>query len=532
MLSEEDVAQLRAALETLGWLQDELGRDRVQLQRLLRQLFGPKTEKAKDVLAALDEDGHNGEPPAAPDTDAEDAHRGQSGGDENADTKGHGRNGAHAYTGAQRNRVPHPTLRPGDPCPECPKGKVYLLEPKVLIRITGQPPLSATATELETLRCNLCGEIFRAPPPDAVAEEKYDARASAMIGLLRYGTGLPAHRLDRLQGTLGIPLPATTQWEIAEKAAGRLEPVYEELIRQAAQGQILHNDDTSMRVLSLMKENARLEAQMRRGGKKERTGIFTSAIVSIIEERRIALFITGRRHAGENLAEVLTRRAAELERPLQMCDASPMNPPKELATILSNCLTHARRNFVNVLKSFPAECRHVIETLGKVYHNDAITRREGMTPVQRLHFHQSHSAPILEELHGWMTIQIEEQRIEPNSNLGAAIVYMTKRWDRFTLFLHQPAAPLDNSICERALKKTVLHRKGSLFYKTLKGARVGDVFMSLIYTAELVGANPFDYLTTLLEHATDSARCPEAWMPWNYRASLAASAPPEKSAGP
>lgn len=529
MLSEQDVAQLRAALETLGWLQEELSRDRVQLARLLRQLFGPKTEKTKDLLAALEEAGQNGEPPAP---DARDTDSGPTDGDETEKKKGHGRNGADAYTGAQRTRVPHPTLRSGDPCPECPKGRVYPLEPTVLIRITGQPPLAAVATELETLRCNLCGEIFRAPPPEGMGEQKYDASSAAMLGLLRYGTGLPSSRLDRLQRNLGIPLPATTQWEIVEDAAGQLAPAHEELIRQAARGQILHNDDTSMRVLSLMKENARLEAQMRQGGTKERTGIFTSSIVSVLDERRIALFITGRRHAGENLADVLTRRAAELEKPSQMCDASSMNPPKQLATILGNCLTHARRNFVDVLESFPVECRHVIEALGKVYHHDAIARREAMTPEQRLRLHQEKSAPVMAELLTWMTAQIEERRVEPNSQLGAAIRYMTKRWDRFTLFLRLPAAPLDNSICERALKKAVLHRKGSLFYKTPNGARVGDLFMSLLYSAELAGANPFEYLTALLEHPAAVAHHPEAWMPWNYRASLDAPAPPENPATP
>lgn len=530
-LSEEDVAQLRAALETLGWLQEELSRDRVQLARLLRQLFGPKTEKAKDLLAALGEDAQQGEPPA-PDADARDAESGPPAGEGGEKKKGHGRNGADAYTGAQRIRVPHPTLRPGDPCPECPKGKVYPLTPTVLIRITGQPPLAATATELETLRCNLCGEIYRAPPPEGMGEEKYDASSAAMIGLLRYGTGLPSNRLDRLQRNLGIPLPATTQWKIVEDAADRLAPAHEELIRQAARGQVLHNDDTSMRVLSLMKENARLEAQLRQGGKKERTGIFTSSIVSVLDERRIALFITGRRHAGENLTDVLTRRAAELEKPYQMCDASSMNPPKELATILGNCLTHARRNFVEVLESFPAECRHVIEALGKVYHHDAIARREAMTPEERLRFHQEKSAPVMEELLSWMTAQIEQRRVEPNSRLGAAISYMTKRWDRFTLFLHQPGVPLDNSICERALKKAVLHRKGSLFYKTPNGARVGDLFMSLLYSAELAGANPFEYLTALLEHPAAVAHHPEAWMPWSYRANLDAPASPENPANP
>ena len=120
--------------------------------------------------------------------------------------------------------------------------------------------------------------------------------------------------------------------------------------------------------------------------------------------------------------------------------------------------------------------------------------------------------------------QLEEKRTEPNSALGGAIGYMLKHWDPLTLFLRQAGAPLDNNVCERALKKAILHRKNALFYKTRNGARVGDLFMSLIYTCQLNEANPFDYLTELQRHAEAVAACPERWMPWNYRdmASLAA----------
>jgi transposase len=62
---------------------------------------------------------------------------------------------------------------------------------------------------------------------------------------------------------------------------------------------------------------------------------------------------------------------------------------------------------------------------------------------------------------------------------------MLKHWEKLTLFLRHPGPPLDNNICERALKKAILHRKNALFYKTVNGAHVGDVFMSLIYTCEL-----------------------------------------------
>ena len=131
-----------------------------------------------------------------------------------------------------------------------------------------------------------------------------------------------------------------------------------------------------------------------------------------------------------------------------------------------------------------------MESLGEVYGNDEVARVQGMSSEQRLHFHQEHSGPVMEKLHAWLTAQFDERKVEPNSGLGTAISYLLKYWDRLTLFLRQPGAPLDNNVCERALKKSILHRKNSLFYKTRNGAQVGDLFMSLIHTCELNGADP------------------------------------------
>src|SRR5207249_1762471 len=136
---------------------------------------------------------------------------------------------------------------------------------------------------------------------------------------------------------------------------------------------------------------------------------------------------------------------------------------------------------------------------------------------------QIHSGPLMDELKQWFAEQFEHHRVEPNSGLGVAIAYMTNRWDRFTLFLRKAGAPLDNNLCERALKKAILHRKNSLFYKTMNGAEVGDLYMSLIHTCELCGASPFDYLTELQRHAAELALSPAEWMPWNYHATLGRS---------
>jgi transposase len=211
-----------------------------------------------------------------------------------------------------------------------------------------------------------------------------------------------------------------------------------------------------------------------------------------------------------------------------MCDALSRNLklPAELEVIVGHCLAHGRRRFVAVAENFPEPCRHVLEKLGAVYANDALARKRGLSPEQRLRFHQQRSQPVMDELEVWLQAQLAEKRVEPNSGLGTAMTYLLKHWERLTLFLRQAGAPLDNNVCERALKKAILHRKNSLFYKTQNGARVGDLFMSLIHTAELCGANPFDYLTELQRHAEELTAAPAQWMPWNYRQALERSGVP------
>ena len=255
--------------------------------------------------------------------------------------------------------------------------------------------------------------------------------------------------------------------------------------------------------------------------------MFTSGIVSVLEDHRIALFFTDHQHAGENLVAVLKQRASQLSPPIQMCDALSRNMPEELETLVANCLSHGRRRFVEVAMNFPQECLYVLEILKDVYINDAEAKHRGFPPEQRLDWHQVHSGPKMTELKNWLTEQIEQHQVEPNSGLGEAIAYMRKHWQALTLFLRQPGAPLDNNICERALKKAILHRKNAYFYKTLNGARVGDLFMSLIHTCELNRVNPFEYLTELQKHAGELSCDSDRWMPWNYQQTLTISQTPE-----
>ena len=512
-LSAEDHAKLTTAMATLASttqivaeLIAQLQGKKTSLERLRRMLFGSPTEKTEQVLGE--------ERPGAGRQDAAQSASARK------KAPGHGRNAASTYSGAEHIRVAHADLSRGDACPGCPHGRVYPLEPPaVLVRITGMAPLGARVYACDRLRCNLCGEVYTAAAPPGVGSEKYDASATAMVGMLRYGTGLPFNRIEQLQKAMRVPLPAATQWDLVNKAVPTLLPAHEQMIDQAAQGTVLHNDDTTMKLLELTAEQraAALGEEEARG----RTGVFTSGIVSIGEGRKIALFFTGARHAGENLAAVLKRRATNLPIPIQMCDGSSSNAAGDFETLLGKCNAHGRRKFVELIDLFPDQVRFVLETLREVYKTDAEARTRQMSPGERLRLHQRESAPRMAALKGWMDRQLTERLIEPNSRLGEAIRYLQNHWEGLTLFLRIEGVPLTNNITERALKKAVIHRKNSLFYKTLNGAKVGDVFMSVIYTAELNSVNPFEYLIALLRHPLELAERPSEWMPWNYRASLA-----------
>jgi transposase len=517
-ISDEEYKKLKAAMETLAHFTEMVGNKNATINKLRKLLFGPSTEKIRDIV------GKNGDSAGKDDAPSGANPSDTAGESPRKKPKGHGRNGAAAYTGANRVSVKHGSLKPGQHCPKCLKGKMYRCkEPAVLVRITGRAPIQATVYAMERLRCNLCGEVFTAEAPEGVGPSKWDEESKSMVGMLRYGAGFPFNRLSQLQKNLGMPLPASTQWAMVNEGVEAMEPAFEELLRQGAQGEILHNDDTSARILEVIRKRREREQGEEVDDPKERTGMFTSGIVSIAQGRKIALFFTGQQHAGENLRDVLLKREEGLRPLIQMCDGLSRNEPdlpEEFEVILSNCNVHARRQFVEVAHQFPEECRHVLEVFRDVYHNDKKARLQGMTAEERQAFHKAESGPRMDHLKNWMVEQIDEKKVEPNSSLGKAIKYTQKRWDQLTRFLEVPGAPLDNNAAEQILKKAILSRKNSYFYKTVRGAHVGDVYMSLIHSAELAKENPFDYLTQLQKHSKEVKSTPSQWMPWNYRETI------------
>jgi transposase len=492
-LAPEHFEFIQAMIEAFPQIKTLLEGKRISIARLRQMLFGASTEKTDTVC-----------PPSQPKSKPKG--RGKR--------RGHGRRPARSYTGARRQTVGHPRLQPGDQCPECGKSRLRRLPaPAPVVRVEAQPPFPATVYEKEVLRCNLCGRTFTAPTPPEAGERKYAPGVGVLVSLLRYGSGMPHYRLEKLQASLGVPLPAATQWELVAEVARLVQPVGDHLKWVAAQAPGVHNDDTTMRV-------GQLRQEIKTQTDSERTGIFTSGILANVSEHPIALFFTRRQHAGENLEDVLSQRAGHLPSPWQMADGLSRNRPKTARTIEGCCLSHGRRGFVQVAEDFPEEVRRVLESVREIYRVEAIAKKQGLDPAARLRFHQTHSQPVMEALKEWLDEQIEANRVEPNSNLGGAIKFMRRHWGPLTLFLREPGAPLDNNICEQSLKMAILHRKNSLGFKTQHGAQVGDLFMSLIQTCRLNRVNPWDYLMALVNHPDQVRASPEQWLPWNYRDAL------------
>ena len=536
VLPPDDIATLSLAIDQLHAVREALHERTATFARLRRLFHLTSSEKTASVFG--DDKSSTSEATTSPDADSADPnsanHASSTATESSAPAtnveetprrgKNAGRTPASAYATANKIRVPHEHLHAGDPCPGCAHGKLCPRKrPRRIVKVDGSPALVASCWELDSLRCSGCGEVYTAtPPPAAVAAEaeKYSETAAAVIAYLHYGAGMPFHRLAKMQASLQTPVPSSTQWDVVCKGAARVLPVYEVLLDTASQARLLNADDTYVRITSLM---GKRRADAVASGKLEspkRTGLFTTNVIATHESHQIALFFSGRQHAGENLEALLKRRPDGLDAPMLMSDALSRNVPAEPPVVEGNCLAHGRRNIVDEVENYPTECRRILDDLGVVFAHDAETRRLKMSDQQRMEHLQQHAGPVLGRLRKWMREQFRDRRVEENSGFGAAIRYLLKHWPKLTLFLKRPGVPLSNNISERALKMIILQRKNSYFYRSLEGARVADVYTSLIHTCELAGINPVEYLTELLRHALEVTESPGDWVPWRYADTL------------
>lgn len=527
-LSAEDRQLLVKLLTFYFWLLFALREAKLSLKRLKALVFGEKPKPPKPPAAGGTAGGGS---PDEQETATRAAPDGSSAAaaptpEKKPPPPGHGRHGADVYRAAQTVECRHEALAVGERCPACGRGTLYRLPPGVEMRLDGNALLSAVRYELEKLRCSACGQVFTASVPVAAGTEKYTTRARALVALARYYLGLPWHRLEGFQALVGVPVADATQWDLAEVVGDCSYPIFLQLEKDAAQGEVIFQDDTPHRILTLMKENHQARAHAQAQGKvktEERTGMQTTALVVQVGEHRICLYYTGRRHAGENLDALLRKRALDRDKPLVMSDALSRNNAAEDTLIRCHCLAHGRRKFSELEEAFPAESAVVVTALSDVFDHEEYTRVEQLTAQERLAYHQEQSGPIMTKLKQWLEEQTAQRLVEPNSSLGKAIAYLLDHWETLTRFLQHPGAPLENNVAERALKLMMRQRKNSVFYATEHSASIASILTSVIATCVQAGVNAVDYLVALQDHRQEVFANPRAWLPWNYEAALVPS---------
>lgn len=530
-LQEEDYELLIELIQAMVWLNLSLQNKELSIRRL-QAVFGIKTESAKRLIELAKkkspcsgtDNGNKGKSDSQGDIQ-EKSDSGEEKASEDAPKGRHGHRSSTDYTDAKTIPIAHNAFKKGDSCPACHKGKLFQLKPGTVLHIVGQPWLQVNIYQPERLRCSLCGRVFTALLPKEIAVgSRADTTAKAIVSLLKYRCGVPFYRQEQLQKVLGTPSSASEIWEMTRDVAHMAEPIYAAMCVEAANAELIQNDDTTAKILSVMHE---LKEKQKEGKEKktDRKGMYTTAILasSRLTGTKIALFFTGRKHAGENLDRLLEKRAVGMPAPIQECDALSRNIPKNHDTQVGNCLAHARRDFYELAEMWPTEVVKIIGWFAGVFVND---KKAPKDPQKRLEWHQARSLPILNELKSYCDGLVNNKEVEPNSALGKAIAYLNNHWKGLTLFTRIPGVPLTNNDTEQLMKRAVLNRKNAYFFRNEAGAHLADILMSVIETCVLNNENPYYFLVAIQKHADDVYKDPHLWLPWNYRKRLIELEPP------
>jgi len=417
-------------------------------------------------------------------------------------------------------------LEKGDACPKCTtlkKGKLYKYAPIEFIRITAHAPYEKKKHVAERLRCNLCQAIFTAEVPKAVLEDgpinqMYGYTARSAMAIEKFFSGLAYHHQEKTSFFSGLSIPASTIYDQVEALSVDATPAYKQILKLAADAQLFLLDDTKHRILS---QQPQLRPNRNGKGERLRTGVYCSGLIAhTLESHELVMFETSLGHSGEFVDSVLVKRNPELSKPKVMSDALSSNHVTVCEVEQGLCNSHARRNFINSESKFPEEVEHVLNLYGKVWKNEHKIEDLELNSEQRLLYHKKHSLPIMEDLKSWCMQQQALDDFEEHSCLGKAIAYFIKHYDCLIAFCVVVGMPIDNNRTEETLKMPIRGRKNYMFFKTVAGATVANIIMTLIMTAYRANENPLDYLTALQKYQADLKSQPQCWMPWNYKSRI------------
>lgn len=514
-LTAEDRQRLGGVLDFTLWLQHEAESNRLTMKKLMGVIFGKfKKPDRKGSDSDNSGGGYSGGGGGANKASEGNAENTESSKPKTPHGKNHGRTPASAYKNAIEEKVLHSIYKVGSDCPLNCGGKLYELQPSVIVQIRGQSDAYAVNYQLQRLRCKTCGALFTAEPPEGVSREnKYDAQFKANVAVNKYMTGSAFHAMQTRYGAEELPISDATLWKCVKELNDSVEPVYQAAQQFSAQSDLFHYDDTWCKILSVS-EQARHDPDVKRG-------CYTTVVLSQHEGQHISLYFSGNQHAGQNMTALLSKRDACRKVAMTMSDALSANFKGDFKAIVCNCLAHAVRKFKDVEGAHIDFAEEILIALGKVYTNERIVVELAFTPEQRLEYHKQHSKSVMDGLKQKLLMSKDNKEYEPNSHFGKAASYFLKHWEAMTQFMKIPGAPIDNNVCERAVKQAIRIRKTGYFHRTGNGARVASCVMSLIKICQLNKVNPLKFLVACQKYTQEVARSPHLWFPWNYHLQVA-----------
>jgi len=422
-------------------------------------------------------------------------------------------------------------------CPCC-KNKMHKQRPKTRTYVLALPMLSTETHVSESYRCLSCDVQETASKKNDIANEcigRYHFSAVSSLATLRYQCGMASYRMENMGDALGIKVADSTQWYLFENAASIVQPFVCYLEKEAANAPKQHVDDTHNIILDLVKGIEEEQEQALQQGKdpqKVRSGIHTTNLTGVFPEGQIVLYKTGLHHAGEILAQILSKRTID-EQIIIMADAASANTSKinlqENENIkIANCNSHTIRKFKDLADKETETARknriknhetseylnYFLFRYKTIFKNENLTKN--MTSKERLYFHQNHSLPLMLEMKNKIEQDIHNKIFEPNDETGKVYKYFSNHFIKLCAFCYFEGAPVCNNLSERMLKSIIRHRKNSLFFKTQLGATVADILTSILFTAKENNLNSVEYLRDLLIYQNLWKQNPKDWLPWNY----------------
>jgi transposase len=406
-------------------------------------------------------------------------------------------------------------IGPGEACPDC-GGELRIVGEDVseLVDL-----IAAKLKVIEIARpkasCRRCERMVQAPAPSRpIPRSMAGPGLLAQVLVSKFDDHVPLYRQSEVFARMGADIPDSTLVDWCGSAMKVLHPVIERIEEAVFAADLIHADDTPIRVL----DRARRKVGLGKGVKQGRIWAY------VCDQRPWAgpappavayRFSADRKgeHPKKHLAESAGILQADAYSGFRGLYETPDGSPPQFRE--AACWAHLRRAFHDVWEATKSRiAREALDRIGKLY--DVEREITGQSAGTRLAVRKKHSAPKVDGFRTWSEAQLA--RIPGNGDLAKAFRYALNRWPSFRLFLEDGRVAIDNNPAERAMRPIGVGRRNWLFAGSDTGGETLARAMTLIETAKMNGLDPQAYLADLLDRIHDhKANRLDELLPWNWK---------------